>query len=361
MDIKLSIICATYNHEKYLMDALDGILIQQVDFPVEVLIGEDCSSDNSKEILINYQKLYPGLFNVFYREHNYGPFNNFNDLYKRANGQYIVVLETDDFWFDPLKLKKEVSYLDNHSDVFEVAHNCIMIDKNDDPLMIRYPERRKNRYTFRDYRKGLMPGQTTSIMYRNFYKDNNNEFDLLRNPKYAVGPGDRRRAFIAANNKTVCLPDTMSAYRFIIDGGDSFTANNKQEYKDVEKFYSNILNFAYNYIDNKEAIYSAEFTYFFSMLYYLLKKEKKLTSKEITEKLSSFKYKKEIVASSILRFIEILIKKPFGLNKEYKKYIHDRDVVRYRMLINNKQKYLELPNSLSNTYKKFAIVQGSAN
>ena len=94
-NIMLSVLCTTYGHEKYIRQALDSILMQRVFFSMEVLIGEDCSPDNSRLILKEYEKKYPGFFTVFYRKKNLGAANNYIDLAKRARGKYIAFLELD--------------------------------------------------------------------------------------------------------------------------------------------------------------------------------------------------------------------------------------------------------------------------
>ena len=75
-DIKVSVICVTYNHEKYIRQALDSILSQKTDFAFEVLVGEDCSTDGTADILREYEKLYPDIFRMYYRDPNLGATRN---------------------------------------------------------------------------------------------------------------------------------------------------------------------------------------------------------------------------------------------------------------------------------------------
>ena len=90
----LSIYVAVYNHEKYITQALDSILMQKTDYPYEVLVGEDCSTDNTRAVLKEYEAKHPGKFAIFYREHNMHretP-NNIQDLLMRCRGKYIIVI-----------------------------------------------------------------------------------------------------------------------------------------------------------------------------------------------------------------------------------------------------------------------------
>ncbi len=198
-NLKLSIICATYNHEKYIKYALDSIIMQQVNFEYEVLIGEDCSTDKSRMILEKYERMYPGKFKIFYRDKNFGVENNFKDLYERARGEYLIVLETDDFWISKKKLQIEVDYLDKHSEYLAVAHKCIMVDENNKILNLKYPECANKNYTLSEFNKELLPGQTTTIMFRNYYLRNIGiNTSLCTKNEYKIGPGDKRKAFMLA-------------------------------------------------------------------------------------------------------------------------------------------------------------------
>ncbi len=111
----VSICCSTYNHEKFICEALDGFLIQKCNFPVEILIHEDCSTDNTAAIIKEYQQKYPHLIKpVFQKENQYSkgikPFTHL--LYPRARGKYIALCEGDDYWTDPYKLQKQVDVLE---------------------------------------------------------------------------------------------------------------------------------------------------------------------------------------------------------------------------------------------------------
>ncbi|MFC0904981.1 glycosyltransferase [Clostridium sp. MT-14] len=128
-DITVSVAMITYNHEKYLRKALDSILMQKVDFKYEVIVGEDCSPDNSREILKEYKRKYPDIFRMIYRDKNIGATKNSYDVFTKCKGKYIAILEGDDFWTDEFKLKTQVKFLKNNEEYSGVYHKVTVSDE----------------------------------------------------------------------------------------------------------------------------------------------------------------------------------------------------------------------------------------
>lgn len=113
----VSIVCDVYNHEPYLRDCLEGFVKQVVDFPYEILIHDDCSTDKSVEIIKEYVAKYPHLFKPIYQKENqYSKGVGIWEKYQfpRAQGKYIAMCEGDDYWTDPYKLQKQVDFLESH-------------------------------------------------------------------------------------------------------------------------------------------------------------------------------------------------------------------------------------------------------
>ncbi len=116
-DIKVSIICNVYNHEQYVRDALEGFVTQKTDFPFEVLVHDDASTDGSADIIREYEQKYPDLIKPIYQSENqYSQKISITRVYQipRIKGKYVATCEGDDYWTDPLKLQKQVDFLDNH-------------------------------------------------------------------------------------------------------------------------------------------------------------------------------------------------------------------------------------------------------
>ena len=113
---KVSVIVLSYAHEKYIHETLESILGQQISFPIEILIGDDCSPDESLDILRRYQKQYPEQIRLFHTYSNQGMRANLMNLHSAIRGEYTAYCEGDDFWSDPLKLQTQVDFLDSHPD-----------------------------------------------------------------------------------------------------------------------------------------------------------------------------------------------------------------------------------------------------
>ena len=95
-EILLSIAVITYHQENYIRQALDSILMQNVNFKYEIIIGEDCSQDNTRIILLEYHEKYPNRFQLILRDKNVGATKNLYDVLMNCHGKYIALLDGDD-------------------------------------------------------------------------------------------------------------------------------------------------------------------------------------------------------------------------------------------------------------------------
>lgn len=125
----VSIRVATYNHEKFIAQCIEGILMQRADFPYEVVIGEDCSTDKTREIVLAYEKKYPDMIRVLTSERNIGPARNNLRIQQSCRGKYHAMCEGDDYWIDPLKLQKQVDFMEAHPDVTLCFHNAFIVNE----------------------------------------------------------------------------------------------------------------------------------------------------------------------------------------------------------------------------------------
>jgi glycosyltransferase involved in cell wall biosynthesis len=111
---KVSVLITTYNVDAYIGEALDSVLAQRTDFPIEIVINDDASTDSTQQIIRAYAARYPEIIRPFFQPHNKGATPNTADCYQRCTGEYVALLDGDDYWIDPEKLKKQVALLDQH-------------------------------------------------------------------------------------------------------------------------------------------------------------------------------------------------------------------------------------------------------
>ena len=110
----VSVNMITYNHEPYIAQAIEGVVKQKTEYPFELIIGEDCSTDGTKAIVLEYQKKYPDIIRVITSDKNVGMKKNGKRTTKACRGKYIAFCEGDDYWHRPDKLQKQVDYMESH-------------------------------------------------------------------------------------------------------------------------------------------------------------------------------------------------------------------------------------------------------
>lgn len=116
----VTVLCLAYNEESFIRECLDSVLMQQTTFPYEILVYDDASKDETPNIIQEYADKYPDLFRItLFKENNYQKGLGFYGLrlgFTEAQGKYIAYIEGDDYWSDPLKLQKQVDFMDSHPD-----------------------------------------------------------------------------------------------------------------------------------------------------------------------------------------------------------------------------------------------------
>jgi len=111
---RVSVWMITYNQERYIEEAVRSVLAQEVNFDVEIVIGEDCSTDGTREILLRLQAIYPTRIRLLLNDKNVGMIANQNLTFRECRGEFIAMLEGDDYWSDSSKLEKQVAALESH-------------------------------------------------------------------------------------------------------------------------------------------------------------------------------------------------------------------------------------------------------
>ena len=126
----VAIRCITYNHGSYIRDALDGFVMQQTDFSFVAIVHDDASTDNTAAIIREYASRYPDIILPIYEtENQYSKHDGslrriMNNACAATGAKYIALCEGDDYWTDPLKLQKQVDFLESHPDYSLCFHNA---------------------------------------------------------------------------------------------------------------------------------------------------------------------------------------------------------------------------------------------
>jgi glycosyltransferase involved in cell wall biosynthesis len=130
----VSVCLITYKHENYIRQAIESVLVQKVNFPFELIIADDCSPDQTREIIVEYKNQHPELIRLIFQKKNVGPGINFVNLINSAQGKYIAYLEGDDFWTDPLKLQKQFDFLEKNEEYSLCYHQIKWIYNFPEPI-----------------------------------------------------------------------------------------------------------------------------------------------------------------------------------------------------------------------------------
>jgi len=172
----VSICCITYNHEKYIEDAIKGFLIQETDFPFEIIIRDDASTDNTPNIIKKYQKQYPHIIKpIFEKENTYSKgVMPFPIVFQKAQGKYIALCEGDDYWIDSKKLQIQVDFLEKNNDYIYTFHNVKTYDEVHNKIinnasLLNFYKIKKKTFDCKDIILGQFISQTLSMVFRNVF------------------------------------------------------------------------------------------------------------------------------------------------------------------------------------------------
>ncbi|MAB37999.1 MAG: hypothetical protein CL528_10000 [Aequorivita sp.] len=191
-ELIVSVWMVTYNHQDYIAQAVESVMMQQTDFNVHLFIGEDFSSDDTRDICQSLKQKYPGRISLFLNERNIGPNKNAKSIYEacfNSGAKYIAMLEGDDYWTDPLKLQKQVDLLEASPQLVACHHwQKVAKKKGDSFEEIEAPKEGHGYFPFetnvRSIFENKMRVKARTVMFRNIFEPSE---ITLNFPKAAFG------------------------------------------------------------------------------------------------------------------------------------------------------------------------------
>jgi glycosyltransferase involved in cell wall biosynthesis len=127
--MKVSVCITSYNHDRYIAQALESVLMQETSFTYEIVVGDDCSADRTREIIIDYQRRFPGRIRTIFPGRNLGDGGRpmFVEIVRACGGEFIAMLDGDDYWTAPNKLQRQVEHLEAHPECSMSYHNALIV------------------------------------------------------------------------------------------------------------------------------------------------------------------------------------------------------------------------------------------
>ncbi len=213
----VSINCITFNHEKYIAQALEGFLNQKTNFPFEIIIHDDASTDNTVNIIKRYTDKYPELFVTIFQDINQysqGVKPCFENVMPQCRGKYVAHCEGDDYWTDPYKLQKQIDFLETNPEYVFTFHDSEILDQNTGIKRLRVGNRKIDEVVDLESVINQNNISTASIVHRNILQR-----DTMPDWLFKVSKGDYGLVVLLAEKGIgKFLPGVMSGYR-VHDGG----------------------------------------------------------------------------------------------------------------------------------------------
>lgn len=244
-DIQVSVCVVTYNQEAYIAECLDSLVSQKTDFKFEIIVGEDCSTDNTREIIKQYAEKYPHLIVPLFYEKNVGAVENVKRVYKKAQGKYIAHMDGDDMGL-PGKLQKQFDIMEKNPQAIICSHNMLEI-LDDNILKKTYWNYPKGEYTILDLIRKLPFFAHSSKMFR--VTDNKELYYILDNPHVL---DIELHVYQASKGSIMHLEGNLGCYRKNV--GISADKNNELNYNSMRRVHALYENLLIKYPEMKREI-----------------------------------------------------------------------------------------------------------
>lgn len=218
----VSVILIAYNQRRYIRQAIESVLAQETSFSYELLIGDDASDDGTGGIVAEYAQAYPDRVRAFIRPENLGAARNAVLLLQQARGEFIASLEGDDYWIDPQKLEKQAAFLRESPGFIGCTSRIRCVDENGRAIRGK-PEwiRQKRVFTLADFDGVHLPGQASSLMRRNIFRQPTHDYSVLTEADTMISDRTAMLIFLLQGD-FYCFDQPMSVYRYApaLQGGN---------------------------------------------------------------------------------------------------------------------------------------------
>ncbi|UGV31816.1 glycosyltransferase [Halopseudomonas aestusnigri] len=253
----VSVLCATYNHRPYIEDAIKGFLLQKTSFPFEIVIHDDCSSDGTLEVLLDFKNRYPCIIRIIAQTENqysrgYRPIPTASSF---ALGKYLAICEGDDFWIDSLKLECQKNQLEANPDVSMCFHNAYRLNARVGTVDL---------FNKLDFPKTIRP---RDIVLKGWFSPTASFFlrkSVMDNVSRSLSDGANGDMLILLESSlagsVVYDSDVRSVYRYLSSGSMSVTSSYRELVDKKVSFYKVVL-------EKKKSLF---FYVFFKVMYYKL-------------------------------------------------------------------------------------------
>ena len=210
----VSVIVPTFNHEQFIRQALDSVLMQKVDFAYEILVGDDDSTDSTPAILQEYQEKYPDIIRLWLRPKNIGASRNAYELLLKAEGKYLATCEGDDYWTDNKKLQRQIDFLETHSEYVGCTHKFRIVDENGKIKKHGHLSwiKRKKRFSGKDFAGMYLPGQPSTFVRRNIIREHPDDYTIFYKADPLISDRTAMMRFLGYGD-FYCMDAYMSCYR----------------------------------------------------------------------------------------------------------------------------------------------------
>lgn len=241
----VSVAVITYNHGRYIAQCIDSLLEQDAPFDCEIVVADDCSKDNARDILKEYQKRYPEKIKLLFQDTNQGMIGNYAALLHQCKGKYIAEISGDDFWCDTHKLQKQVETLELHPECdlcYTNCYSCNGVGEINKTPMFKY-----NQVTFESHLLNtgyLAPG---SWMFRRSILDYFDMQDWFTDESLAVALD------VLHHSKFIFLDEPMYVYR-IHDGSAAAQTDPKKMWRYLYGLFKMQIYYAEKYEMSKDFI-----------------------------------------------------------------------------------------------------------